>query len=183
MNGMMLCRAALEFFQKESPNHPGNYLEIGVYDGLVISTLARDFPDRQFYGVDPFIEDGYTSGHNGGVQPGQPLAEQRNNAIANLESSANAKLFEMTSIRFNGLTSDEELDAMNIGAVLIDGNHHAPHVDNDFRLAMRALTRGGIMYVDDLMLPDVTQACLDFFKREFTRIERWEGCKFWIKPA
>lgn len=179
MNGMMLCRAALEFFEKELPNHTGNYLEIGVYDGLVISTLAQKFPDRQFYGVDPFIEDGYTSGHNGGIQPGQPLTKQKENAISNLVSCQNAKLFVMPSIEFRETT---DVSTMDICAVLIDGNHHAPHVDNDFRLAIKALTQGGIMYVDDLYLSDVTQACLDFFAREFTRIERWEGCKFWIKP-
>ena len=42
------------------------YLEIGSYDGEGIAMLSNKFPDKTFYSIDPFIEDGHTSGNGVG---------------------------------------------------------------------------------------------------------------------
>lgn len=183
MKGVILCGVALDFFSKELSRFHGNYLEIGVYDGRLIATLSERFPDRQFYGIDPFIEDGNTSAHNGGIPKGQPLTQQRANAIANLEERSNAKLFVTTSVEFNQQITDAALDEMDISAVLIDGSHHYDDAANDFRLAMRCLKRGGIIFVDDLAIDDVLKACAEFAMREFRRISKWDDGRFWIRPA
>lgn len=178
----ILCGKALAFFEDELKRLPGNYLEIGIYDGEVIGTLAKQFPDKHFYGVDPFIEDGHTSQHNG-IEKGMPMTEQRRNAHRNLDPLANVTLIESTSVAFSDYALKRPVGDGNISAILIDGSHHYPDADNDLRLAMRFLVNGGVIYVDDLETEGVNKACIEFIGREFFRIARWQRECFWINPA
>lgn len=181
----LLCPKALEFFREELKHLPGNYLEIGVYDGELIGTLAREFPEKRFYGVDPFIEDGHTSQHNG-VTKGQPMYGQRLNAHQNLDSLSNVILIESTSeVYFKYLSArlDHNPSDGNISAILIDGSHHYPDADNDFKLAIRLLKNGGVLYADDIEVEGVHKACDEFVSREFDRITKRDKERFWIAPA
>ena len=49
-----------------------NYLEIGVFDGEIISEIAKKFSSKQCYAIDPFIEDGNTS-HISGIEANERL--------------------------------------------------------------------------------------------------------------
>lgn len=181
----LLCGKALEFFRDQLKHLPGNYLEIGVYDGELIGTLAREFPEKHFFGVDPFIEDGHTTQHNG-VAFGQPMDKQRESAHRILNPLKNVTLVECTSIKFAEYVFprlDQNPNDGNISAVLIDGSHHYKDADNDFRLASRLLNNGGVLYADDLGTEGVNKACIEFVSREFSRILKRDAEKFWLGPA
>jgi len=54
---------ATKFYNKIShrlSKFDGNFLEIGTFNGMGTSNLAKEFPEKQFYVIDPFIEDGNT---------------------------------------------------------------------------------------------------------------------------
>ena len=60
------CNRVRKILKKYS-EIPGNYLEIGCYDGVNLCEVAEDNPERICYGLDPFISDGNT-GQEFGVE-------------------------------------------------------------------------------------------------------------------
>lgn len=179
----LLCGSASTFFRHELPKLPGNYLEIGIYDGDLVALIAREFPDRHCYAIDPFIEDGNTSQHNGGVTKGQFMPGQHAHAIENFKSLPNVTLHQVPSIEFSKTLDDALIDKMNISAVLIDGSHWYADADNDFKMTLRLLKNGGIIYADDLGIEGVAKACAEFVERDGSRISKRNGEAFWISPA
>lgn len=166
----ILAGHALQFFDRHLEDAPGNYLEIGVFEGYMLRFLATEYPSKKFFGIDPFIEDGNTTGHNG-VPFGQPTPAQRLAAHDNLDGLSNVTLFEQTSVSFAAETDDATLESMNIGSVFVDGSHHYPDVINDLELALRALSNGGVIFVDDLSMPDVEWALADFLCSHCDRVK------------
>jgi hypothetical protein len=154
----MFCQPGFEYFQRNLPNSPYNYLEIGVFNGDSIAALARNNPNKTIYGVDPFLEDGYTT-HTTGVNRHEFMPEQQRNTLNNIEGLSNVTLFEMTSESFAAVLTDELVADMNVAWVLIDGSHHYADVQIDVDLALRLIgdRPGGIVF-DDLNLPDVDRA-------------------------
>lgn len=147
-----------------------NYLEIGVFNGLGFVEVARAFPDRKCHGIDPFIEDGNTYGQSQ-VGAGAAMPAQQASAIAYIEEQSNAELYVMTSHAFRETLTEELIDALNIGVVLIDGNHGYPFVTNDYNLALEVLgKKGGTIVWDDLHLPGVAQAHKEFTQTHADRI-------------
>ena len=144
--------------------YTGNYLEIGVFNGIGTAVIARAFPELIVYAIDPFIEDGNTVAASGQA-PGEIMNAQREAYYSNAES--NQKLFEMTSEQFAAQLTDQQIKTMNIQWVLIDGDHHLPAVTIDYQLAMKLLgNRAGHIVFDDLLVPDVA-AAVENFKQEW----------------
>ena len=154
----MFCQPGFEYFQRNLPRSPYNYLEIGVFNGDSIASLARNNPNLTIYGVDPFLEDGYTT-HTTGVNRHEFMPEQQRNTLANTEGLTNVTLFQMTSEAFAATITDELAADMNVAWVLIDGSHHYADVVIDVDLALRLIgdRPGGIVF-DDLNLDDVDRA-------------------------
>lgn len=152
----ILAQDAFKFFSWYLAWIEGNYLEIGVFEGVMLRELSRRFPYKMFYGIDPFIEDGYTSGHNGGVLKGEITHEQKRIAHENCDGIPNIKLFEQTSRSFFIEHHDGDLLKMKVTSVLIDGDHSYEEARNDMRNAMRFNPQ--VIFIDDLGLPEVKRA-------------------------
>lgn len=135
-------------------------MEIGVFNGDGIAKMARAYPDKKFYAVDPFIEDGHTVASSG-TGKGSKMTAQKENYLNNTRGITNLELFETTSQEFyKNLKNPAELD---IDTVVIDGNHHYESVVNDFELAMYLLgSNQGIIVVDDTDVPGVAKALNEF---------------------
>jgi len=162
----MLCSASYNLFKDLLIHAPYNYLEIGVFDGDGIAKLAKAFPDKQFYGVDPFIEDGCTACHTN-VARGTVMQTQRDTAFRLTGKLDNVTLFEATSRAFAESLTDERIELLNVGWVLIDGSHDYADVMIDYKLALRLIgtKRGGIVF-DDLDIPEVQNAYKQFLKSD-----------------
>lgn len=158
----MFCAAGFNFFTNHLPTSEYNYLEIGVFNGDSIAQIGRQNPNKVIYGVDPFIEDGCTMDHTL-VNEHEFMSTQHENTMKNIEGIENVVLLKMTSIEFSETLTDELVNDMNVGWVLIDGSHHYADVINDCHLAMRLIgdRKGGIVF-DDVCLPGVKQAHDEF---------------------
>jgi tetratricopeptide (TPR) repeat protein len=141
---------AFDFFAEYLRVAAGNYLEIGVFEGDSIARLARLYPQKQIFAVDPFIEDGYTDWITH-VGKDKPLNSQRSRTLENIAGLENITLFECTSTEFFHNLAAENAQQLNVTAVFIDGNHHEPHVINDVELAMTLIGNNrGIVFFDDI---------------------------------
>ena len=133
-------------------SHTGNYLEIGAYDGVFVSTLAEKFPDKHFYVIDPFVADGHT-----GQPQGDDLNIQYENFIHNTSKLPNVTLFKQTTKECLDNLIYKQMD--NVSCVLIDGSHHYEDVLVDFKFTDQLeLEKESLLVVDDLHISDVGQA-------------------------
>jgi hypothetical protein len=138
---------------------PGNYLEIGVFNGIGTATIAELFPDKKIYAIDPFIEDGHTGTGDRGIA----LNPQREAYYENAEGKDNMTIFETTSDEFAKTLTDEKIAEYNIDWVVVDGSHHYEDVTVDYHLAMRLIgDRPGVIVFDDLGHSGVQQAVDEF---------------------
>ena len=167
----MFCVPGFELFRMSLGRDNLNYLEIGCYNGDSIAELARMYPNRIIYAIDPFIEDGFTS-HDTGVNQGEYMSQQETNTRRNIEGLENVVLFKMTSQDFSEMLTDEMVKLMNIGHVLVDGSHHYKDVVIDCELSARLFnSRSGIIVFDDANLPGVAQARTEFGKKYKDKID------------
>jgi predicted O-methyltransferase YrrM len=147
-----------------------NYLEIGIFNGDSIADMARAYPGKHIYAIDPFIEDGYTS-HTTKVDRDQHMPEQKANTLKNIEGFDNITLFETTSKEFAESLNKHMAQIMNVAWVLIDGSHHYEDVVVDYELAMQLIGNkpGGIVF-DDVTIPGVERAHREFLEKYGDRI-------------
>lgn len=152
------------------PAFEGNYLEIGIFNGIGTADIARTFPDRKIFAVDPFIEDGYTTGASD-LERGESLVSHKETAFAHLMPFSNVIIAPMTSKEFDNHLTAQDIIEYNISWVIIDGSHHYEDVCIDGELAKRLIDckRGGIVF-DDLQHPGVLQAYEEFIERYSYRI-------------
>ena len=153
----ILCVDAFSYFLKNLKDYPGNYLEIGVFEGFSLRELAKTYPEKMFYGVDPFIEDGHTTGHNG-VPKGERMEAQREATLRNIKGIRNILFFEQSSRIWGNNLTFEIAEALDISCVLIDGDHSYEECSNDIKIAIRCLNHGGVIWIDDQGLSGVAQA-------------------------
>jgi len=154
----MFCQQGYRVFSECLQVSQYDYLEIGVFNGDSIAGLARRYPHKIIYGVDPFIEDGYTT-HVSNVERGNAMPTQKQTAHNNIKGLSNVVLFETRSSDFADILTDEMISDMNVGWALIDGSHHYDDVVVDMHLAMRLIgNRAGGIVFDDVCLPEVEQA-------------------------
>lgn len=132
----------------------------------MLRELAKRFPDKMFFGVDPFIEDGNTTGHNGGVLKGEVTHEQKRLAHINCDDVSNVKLFEQTSRSFFVEHHDGELLKMNVSAVFIDGDHSYEESKNDMLNSLRFNPE--VIFIDDFELPSVKRAAEELYLGKIT---------------
>jgi len=149
-----------------------NYLEIGVFNGRGFAKMAQDNPHIKCIGVDPFIEDGHTTGSSG-TTTGNKMSEQQISCEHHIKDLTNVELNVMTSHDFLASLTKEKIDAYNIGVVVIDGNHHYEYVVNDYQLAMMVIDHlPGVIVFDDISVSGVSQAYQEFCTQHSDRIDR-----------
>lgn len=168
----MLAAHAYSFIKDVvMPTSKGNYLEIGVWNGQGISTLANQYKNKNFYGIDPFIEDGNTS-HISHVEKKQSLSLIKETALANISKHSNIQLFQETSENFYNRMNKDNLSTLNVDTIFIDGDHSTAVVIIDYNLAIKLLgEKQGTIIFDDLQVPDVANA-VEMFKEQFSNIIR-----------
>jgi hypothetical protein len=154
------------------PPLPGNYFEIGVFNGAGFARIAQENPNKTCYAVDPFIEDGHTIG-NSGQSMGSLLVEQKKNFLHNTQNLTNVTLYEMTSAEYAQQLTEQQCKDMNISLITIDGDHHYVNVKIDFDIAIQLIgDRAGQIIVDDTHVDDVAKAYDEFSAKFKHRIER-----------
>lgn len=143
------------------------YLEIGSFDGEGIAMLSKKFPDKSFYSIDPFVEDGNTI-NSSGVEKGKSLDKIRNTFIENTKDCKNIIHFDMTSEEF---VIKELYENLFIDILFIDGDHSNKGTSTDLTLAI-LLSKNKRLFVvmDDLYLDGVTTA-LNHFKITYPGIK------------
>lgn len=164
---MPLCAAGLTFIRSVLGNFQGNYLEIGVFNGELISELGQVFSGKKIIGVDPFIEDGNTVTITNTPKGGK-INVQLQNTLNAISGKPNITVFEMTSKEFLEQLTQEQIDDFNINIVLIDGSHWYDDVVIDFEISKRLInTKPGIIVVDDIGpgMPEVERAKEEFKSR------------------
>jgi hypothetical protein len=158
----MLCRAGYNFLTTEIKRFKGNYLEIGIFDGDLISSLASENPNKNFYGIDPFIEDGYTVNITK-VYTGNEIVSQKKIALSRLNELSNLKYYIETSLEFLNKLTEEQCNELDVNIVLIDGSHYYKDVIVDIEIALKLIkNKKGIIVFDDLHVPEVLKAVKEF---------------------
>lgn len=160
----------LEYVKTNLKNYPGNYLEIGVFNGDSIAELGEIYPHKTIYGIDPFIEDGNTY-HTTVKQKGEKLENQKQSTLNLIRGKPNVILHEVTSKHFCENTDKNNLEKMNIDVVFIDGDHHYEHVKIDAELALNLIgNKKGLIIFDDTNIKDVSEAISEFEDKIKSRI-------------
>ena len=116
------------------------FVEIGVLEGALATSMLRSYPLLRYYGVDPYRyqESGYEG--DGTNNPGV-LSHARYNAIAALNDYASrATLMEVPSHAGRHLLQHVLADL-----VFIDANHHEQNVVHDILMWQDAVRPGGIL--------------------------------------
>lgn len=140
--------------RKWLPYCNGNYLEIGSWTGGGISTLAEKFPNKNFYSIEPFIQD----------------KESRNKFLENCKELKNIFLIEVKSdivfslLNCSFLSNRLSFDSLNIDTMLIDGSHIYADVLIDIDIAKKILYNkvGLLFFHDALNTTDVLKAVDEF---------------------
>jgi hypothetical protein len=160
---MSLSPHLYSYISSELNQWPGNYLEIGVYDGDGFSTIAKNFKEKNCYALDPFIEDGYTRGCSFKPQGGK-LISQKESFLNYTKDFQNVILYEESSVEFYNKINQNLIENMSISMILIDGSHHYKDVVNDYKLSLELLQfQGkGVIIFDDLQVSDVMTAFNEF---------------------
>ena len=158
----ILSGTVYQYAEDAVPNSPGNYFEIGVFNGLGFSEIARKNPSKTCYAVDPFIEGGHTVASSG-VETGNKLNQQKLNFLDCTKDLSNVVLYETTSYNYSQQLTDEQCNNMNISIVTIDGDHHYENVVIDFDIAVRLIgNKPGKIIVDDTDVVGVARAFEEF---------------------
>ena len=138
--------------------YPGNYLEIGCYDGALLTTIAASKTSITCYGIDPFLGDEYVT-NSGEDVSFVPLTEQKNNLYHNIASHDNVEFFEMTAEEFMRTNTQEELLEKNVSVCLVDGCHRYDYVVKDWKLALKLIgDKAGVIIFDDMHNEEVYRA-------------------------
>jgi hypothetical protein len=169
MKGKLCCWPALCTMLDYLTKNDGNYLEIGIYNGVSISILANKLQNKIFYGIDPFISDGNIETEQGVIQLGTKLSLEKENALYNMKDINNIKFYELTSKEFLEKNRHTIKD-MNISSILVDGSHIYKDILVDIEICVTALSKGGgIIYFDDTHIADVKKA-VDYFIGKYGKI-------------
>lgn len=141
-------------------NRPINYLEIGVFYGANLISVANTYglhPDSKLYGVDPW-ED-----YNDYPEYKTEQPKIYDSFTANLQKSGVQD--KVTIHRGYSSTEIPKFQDEMFDIIYIDGNHEPEYVLEDAVLSFRKLKKGGIMIFDDYGWggPDLTQRGIDGF--------------------
>jgi hypothetical protein len=91
------------------------------------------------------------------------MSAQHNSTLEAIDKLENVNLNVMTSHDYFANLTKEKITSLNIGTVLIDGNHHYDFVVNDYKLAMAVIgNKAGLIVFDDMSVPGVKKAFDEF---------------------
>lgn len=160
---MALAEHLYDYISEHLGKYPGNYVEIGVFNGDGFARIASRYTDKHCYAIDPFIEDGHTSGTSF-IERGNSLNTQKESFLNLTKELKNITHYETTSVEFCSNLTDSQIDALNVSVILIDGSHHYTDVVNDYQLSIKLLQKQkhGIIIFDDLHVSDVRKAYTEF---------------------
>lgn len=168
-----MCSTVYAFLKQEISNLTGNHLDIGVFDGDGMCLLASNYNKKTIYGIDPFIEDGYTCNQTQ-VKKGENMLSQKDITENNLKNYNNTCLYITTSEDFLKNLTDKIINDMNITSVFIDGSHWFKDVMIDANIAFQLIgNKKGIITFDDLSIPEVKKAyeeILELYQDKITKI-------------
>ena len=147
-------------------NNKGDYLEIGCFNGAFIAQIAKKFPNKNIYGIDPFIADEHIKGH----KPDNFMPDIKENLYKNIKDINNITFWESTT--YNCLQKEKYKDLSNVSCILIDGSHRYKDiiVDIDFILNIKNKHEMLIIF-DDMQVPDVIEAVMYFKTKLNIRIK------------
>lgn len=179
----MLAETLYKGILKEKMADCQTYLEIGSYDGDGIVYLAREYPDKQFYSVDPFIEDGHTSAGTH-MKKGQELWPLREVFFDNIKTVKNITHFAVTDTDF---VRGRLYEMVEPDLFYIDGDHSYEHVSLDLEIAELFALRNPLWVVmDDIVnIKGVKRALQDFKEKHpevtFNELKEYGGAYFYLR--
>lgn len=130
------------------------YLEVGTFDGIVLSMLAWKYPMREFHAIDNFAE-GYAT-ESGCLKY----------FVENNERNDNVFLYI-------GTTADVKLEG-KFGMILIDGDHSYEWVKKDALTLWPLLEVDGVMVFHDYDHVAVKKAVTELFPSTLQKFESGE---------
>ena len=122
------------------------FLEIGSFDGVVISVLAEKHPHAMYYALDAFQK-----GH--GTDSGN-----LNSFIQNTKGLDNIVLLKGPSCAILPVLRDRMFDI-----IFVDGDHAYESVKSDVEMCYRLLKPGGVMAMHDYFNIEDTKRAIDEF--------------------
>lgn len=123
------------------------YLEIGTFDGILISSLAERYKDMTIYAIDAFVK---ASGTGGGHLPF---------VVENCKRYENISLFKEKSV--TALKKLKESGYM-FDVILVDGDHSYEATKIDLNGSWEVLAQGGTIMVHDYGI-ELTKNAVDEF--------------------
>ncbi len=163
----MLARPLYEGILLENLYNVQTYIEIGSFDGEGIAMLSKKFPGKQFYSIDPFIEDGHTSRATG-VSIGVSLHGIREHFYSSIKDCENVCHFDMTDEAF---LKGRLYNLISPDILFIDGNHSYENVTLDLQLAgLFAKNKKLFVVMDDTVNIEGVVSALDNFKTSHPEI-------------
>jgi O-methyltransferase len=155
------CRETLE-------RNPGNVLEVGVYKGGTLLSLAKvvkeTCPQFKVYGIDTFVGHPYTDGH-----PVHPKGKYGDINKDELENYIELKHLEDWVTLLDGKIEEifERLDLKNVSFVHVDCDLYIP-VKYCAENVPRVMNNHGVIYFDDYdheHCPGATKAVEEVFEK------------------
>jgi hypothetical protein len=163
----MLARPLYEGIILENLYNVQIYMEIGSFDGEGIAMLSKKFPDKMFYSIDPFIEDGHTS-RGTGVAPGKPLPGIREHFYKSIKDCGNVFHFDMTDEAF---IRGRLYNLIYPDILFIDGDHSFESATLDLQLAeLFAKSKRLLVIMDDTVNIEGVAKALSEFKTSHLEI-------------
>jgi predicted O-methyltransferase YrrM len=155
-----IAKGFVETIDSLSGSRHISYLEIGSCQGLSMSFIAlllrRRGMLRSLTSIDPYFESGYNEGALG------PYKHDKHVPIGKTTKNCALNLYEKLDLEVELLetTSDDGLkrllaDGRSFDLIYIDGYHETLVPLVDFGLSLAALSRPGVIILDDYMWPDV----------------------------
>ena len=121
------------------------FLEIGTYDGIIVSLLAEKLPNIQFYVIDPFI-----NGENSG-------AGHKDYFLKNTQDLANIHLYE------NKTEDVKPFDNSFFDFAFIDGDHSYRCTKIDIEFCWDSVKSGGYIAIHDYFIMEGVRKAIDEF--------------------
>lgn len=169
IGGMCLTWNDVEWFYKwVSLNKCKSYLEIGVFDGILISLLAERVPKMLCYGIDPFQSAENTGGGHWEY------------FYTNNKDYENVHFYKDKSEIILPRLLDEGCE---FDLIFVDGNHsyEASKIDTDY--SFKLLSPVGAMVLHDANMPGVARTIkemgkevyFDSFVQNTIGLHSWSG--------
>ena len=148
---------------KHLKENSGDYLEIGCFNGVLIQQLAKTFPQKNIYGIDPFISDKHTNRYD--------ISDAKENLYNNIKDINNITFWESTT--HDCLKTHKYKKLSNISCILIDGAHDFKNVMIDIEFILKIKNKHDIFIIfDDMHIGDVIKATNAFKKLFKSRIKK-----------